>query len=194
MGAAETGTTQQHCLCSIGISLIICHWTHFAAGAQLNAACGPERKTALHAAAGAGTVDAIRALLKAGADVESRASRGHTPLSCAAVNNQAAAVAVLIGGGVLIDAPHGRHLAASLHDAAGAIRTLLAAGADPRARDKDGLEPLHWAAEKGQAAAVGVLIGAGAGCWSSDSWGLHPAMVCSCPWRGSGGEGTGCRR
>ena len=42
------------------------------------------------------------------------------------------------------------------------VRACLRAGADPDARDKKGVTPLHWAANNGNAAAVRALLEAGA--------------------------------
>ncbi len=42
------------------------------------------------------------------------------------------------------------------------VRECLAAGADPNARDKDGITPLHSAAESGHAEAINALLAASA--------------------------------
>lgn len=59
-----------------------------AAGAQVGAACGSHRRTALHAAAGEGAVGAIMALLAAGADPRARDVGGAEPLHSAAARGQ----------------------------------------------------------------------------------------------------------
>ena len=54
------------------------------------------------------------------------------------------------------------------------IRTCLAAGADPGARDDDGNTPLHWAAYGGHAEAVGALVKAGSDPAARDKYGNTP--------------------
>lgn len=84
------------------------------------------------------------------------------------------------------------HVAAAAHDAVIAER-LLAAGADPRARNRRGAEPLHYAADgrpgspqwnpAGQAAAIARLIAAGADPNAADKNGagpLHRAVRARC--------------
>ena len=53
----------------------------------------------------------------------------------------------------LLDAARGADLAA--------IESLLANGADPNTKDEHGYTPLHFAAERGDVAAIGILVGAG---------------------------------
>lgn len=80
----------------------------------VNLPAGPGGATALHAAAGSGSVQVVRLLIEAGADLEVRdRSTDTTPLSWAVVGSRA-------GVGHNPDA-----------DWVGAVRTLLDAGADP---------------------------------------------------------------
>lgn len=88
-------------------------------GANVNGASGPGRLTPLHAVARRGTVAIAEALLKSGADIEARDSKGETPLRRAVNCGQERMV-----------------------------RVLLAHGANARSRDKRGVSPLDIARQE----------------------------------------------
>lgn len=76
----------------------------------------------------------------------------------------------------------GRHCTTALHNAAccgavAAIRALLAAGADPCAKDTRRWEPIHWAADKGHAEAVSVLLAGGADIEAWTAEGCTPLWI-----------------
>lgn len=103
-----------------------------AAGALVNEEAGPERATPLMLAIANNTAGGVRQVLNAGADLERRHSdTGRTPLD----------YAVWGRNGV-------------------AARALVEFGADVNAMDKTGLTPLMIAAENGDTAMAGILIGA----------------------------------
>lgn len=89
--------------------------------------------TLLTLAARQGRLDAVRELLRRGADVDRRGLNGYTPLGAAAV-----------GGNDLV------------------VQELLRAGADPELWGSQGLAPLHLAAREGHVRAVRSLLKAGA--------------------------------
>jgi ankyrin repeat protein len=90
-------------------------------------------KTALHLAAEAGSLECLRILLEAGADVDAFNKKGNTALHAACVEGHVACVAALIEGGADLDV-HGQdgwtplHIAAK-HGHTGCIRALIEAGA-----------------------------------------------------------------
>lgn len=112
------------------VPLLVAH------GAEVDARCSERGYTPLHLAAGnrCPSVASTSALLaEPGAQVGCRDAHGRTPLHCAAVN--------------------------PCHEAAAdAARALLAAGADPRARDGSGLPPLAAALQRDDADACVTLL------------------------------------
>ena len=131
-----------------------------------------EDETLLHIAAGAAHRDAALSLIKWGAEIDGENEAGETPLARALWANrwadaEAIVLALIAGGGDL--ASHDRYDLTPLHHAAAhcgpkVIETMIAKGADVNALDKneDGTSPLHKAAEGGNAAAIPLLLDAGA--------------------------------
>ena len=108
-----------------------------AAGAAVDAQGDMGRLTALHGAAAMGHVDAIEALVGAGAALEAIDKTQRTPLHLAAEDGRAAAV-----------------------------KALVAAGAALTARDEDGRDPLTTATHAGHGPARKALRAAhGAARW-----------------------------
>ena len=89
-----------------------------------------EFKTALHEAAQFGQSEAVRLLLRAGAQVDSLKRADWTPIM----------------------------LAATKQGNMESVRTLLEAGADPRVVNKDGWTPLHLAVRTGDGGMVDLLM------------------------------------
>lgn len=112
-------------------------------------------RTALHEAASFGNADVARLLIARGTDPSPRDDDGLTPLHCAALDlvGRAGAARLLVDAGVDLDAVD-RNGATALHMMATfghdeAIRTMLAAGADPTIRDAEGSVPRDLTADPG---------------------------------------------
>ena len=118
----------------------------------------------LHDAARQGDTAAMAALLDDGASIDEVAVM--TPLQMAAMNDQIAAVELLIERGADLDAAS-PIIGTALHAAAqrgyaDIINKLLAAGADPDVRNKDTFTPIMVASLNGKLKAVVSFIDAGA--------------------------------
>ena len=87
-------------------------------------------------------LDAVVALLRAGAAVAVADKVGETPLCAAAATGVVDIIGALLSAGAGVDAPDARAWTPLFHAAAkgrgAAVRALLAAGAAPLARDADG--------------------------------------------------------
>ena len=154
-----------------------------------------EGRTPLHLAAAQTRDPAVVAeLLRAGADIDLTDSEGRRPIHIAAADGQAPGILshlAIWGSGVETELPGGHrcgwiiigarcatvplHLAAERRDATEFIAALLAAGADPDLRDKNGRSALqHAAANSIDALNVAVLLQAGASEDNADSSGSTP--------------------
>ncbi|MDO5610900.1 MAG: ankyrin repeat domain-containing protein [Pseudomonadota bacterium] len=141
----------------------------------------------LYAAARAGKVDRALALLADGADAnaappaQDRDQRSLAQL--AVVLPDLRLLRALIERGVALDAMSGQFtplLAAtrdSWHGRPEAVMTLLANGADPRARDGDGRSPLHHAARSTDPGVAALLLDAGAEIDALDHGGQSPLAI-----------------
>ena len=133
-------------------------------------------------AASRGDVEAVRGLLRRGADVQTAQADGLTALHWAAMRNDVELAETLLYAGANLEAATrlGRHTplhAASRTGRPGVVRALLAAGADPRAATASGATALHLAAQAGGAEAVAALLDHGADVDArEDTWGQTPLM------------------
>ena len=130
-----------------------------------NMRSGIQDMTALHFAAHYGHPAAIRALVKAGADVNRAAKYKVTPLHTAVENNRSISVATLIDKGADLNAKDNKgstplHLAADKgYD--DVVDILLDAGAKSNLSDKSGKTPLYWAQRRGHHRVAKMLIDIG---------------------------------
>ena len=156
-------------------------------------ACGAVWLTALVGAAPAnspvadaamrGDREAVRALLKQGADVSAPHGDGMTALHWAAERGDAATAEMLIYAGANVAAVTriGQYTPLHLASEAGSApvaQALLKAGADPSARTTNtGVTPLHLAAASGNGDVVKLLLDRGAAANAKESeWGQTPLM------------------
>jgi ankyrin repeat protein len=133
--------------------------------AALLAATPPDAPVA--DAAMRGDVDAVRALIKQGADVNAAQGDGMTALHWAAETGSIEIAQIVITAGASLSAVTRHGAFTPLHVAARAgradvVKALLAAGADPNAKTATGATALHQAAGAGNVAAVEALLAKGA--------------------------------
>jgi ankyrin repeat protein len=146
---------------------------------------------ALHAAAAAapiadaameGNTDAVRALLKQGADVNGAQGDGLTALHWAAKKGDAAMASMLIYGGANVRAATRLggytplHLAAEIGSAP-VIAALIKGGADVNAVTLTGTTPLMLASAAGDAASLTALLDAGADANAKETGRGHTALM-----------------
>jgi cytohesin len=139
--------------------------------------------TALSVAAERGNLDALRAMLKAGADVGAMLPIGESAIHRAALFGHGDAIDVLIAGGA---DPDTRILSTERRDGwtplmvaaaesqVQSVQHLLAAGAYPDARNRHGRTALLLAAWYGSGEIVAKLVAAGANPDAADAVGLTP--------------------
>src|SRR4051794_2403141 len=157
---------------TIGVALVMTAW--------LAAAPSP---SSVADAAMKGDRDAVRALLKQGADVSAAKGDGMTALHFAAERGDAAMTEMLVYAGANVSAVTriGQytplHLASRAGNTAG-VQALLTAGATVAAKTStSGVTPLHLAAASGSAAVVALLLDHGADVDAPEAeWGQTPLM------------------
>ena len=130
-----------------------------------------------------GDRDALRALLKQGADVSAAKGDGMTALHFAAERGDAAMTEMLVYAGANVSAVTRIGHYTPLHIASRAgnvavVQALLKAGANVSARTTtSGVTPLHLAASSGNAEVVALLLDHGANADAGESeWGQTPLM------------------
>src|SRR5438067_9132391 len=153
-----------------GIALTCSAWIYAAAPASVAEA------------AMAGNRDAVRALLKDGADVNTALGDGMTALHYAASRHDVELARMLLYAGANVKATtrigaYTPLLLAAKNGSAAVVEPLLNAGADVDAATSNGTTPLMFAAASGNRAAVETLIARGADVNANESVrGLTPLM------------------
>jgi ankyrin repeat protein len=133
--------------------------------------------TPLLYAAAYGSLDAVRTLLAAGADVNARNGFDATPLIWAASNPEKARFLVEHGADVHAKTKQGRTalmIAAACDGCSDLVKLLIAKGADAKMRDTGGTTALQLAAENGDIESVRALLAAGADAKGATGIGLTP--------------------
>lgn len=126
-------------------------------------------RTPLHYAANGGHIDAVKALLANGADVEAERTSGFTPLHDAIVKKQRDVAKLLIAHGAKI---HGEMSAAYVDKQT--VQLLIDLGGDVNQRDKGGDSPLDEAAFLGNTEVLKLLLDHGADINASGKYGSTP--------------------
>lgn len=145
------------------------------AGARIDARSN-DQWTALMMAASRGSLESMDALIAAGANMEFKNRWGQTALICAALVADVDKVTKLIPGSPLnaTDASGMTALnvaAGGVENSTAVVAALLAAGADPKIADADGVTPLMRAADRGDAERATLLLKAGAPADAKDASG-----------------------
>ena len=113
----------------------------------------------------AGDVQAVRALIKSGTDVNVRSGDGSTPLLWAANGSNVEIARALIAGKAAVDAANDFGITPLLHASrtgdAAMVELLLRAGANPSRAHPEGETPLMAAARSGSVPAVRLLLARG---------------------------------
>ena len=147
---------------------------------ELDAASGPQRRTALHRAIAGGHTDAARVLMLAGANVRLVDRRHRSALHYAIEGGHLQlAENVIIGGAHLsedVDGETPLHLAAA-HDDGAFVGTLLRRGASVDVPNDEGNCPLHVAIKHGHVAVAEALLRAGADPEESDEDDFRPLYI-----------------
>ena len=129
--------------------------------------------SALHAAVKAGALKAVRLLLTQNVDINAFSIDGYAPLHEAASNPVITGVLLDHGADPRIQHMHNSmqplHMAAC-HGASDVCQKLLSAGADINAVTRDGVTPLHEAAEHAQPHIIKLLIAHKAACMAEDKY------------------------
>ncbi|HEV2985127.1 MAG TPA: ankyrin repeat domain-containing protein [Vicinamibacterales bacterium] len=135
-----------------------------------------------------GDLDALRALLKQGADVSGAQGDGMSALHHAAERGDAEMTEMLVYAGANVSATTriGQYTPLHLASQAGSaavVQALLKAGANVAARTTTtGVTPLHLAAATGNADVVKILLDAGADANARDAeWGQTPLIYAAAP-------------
>ncbi|MBX3731834.1 MAG: ankyrin repeat domain-containing protein [Verrucomicrobiae bacterium] len=159
------------------IAIALIGW--LAGGSLLAAGPGPDG-TVLFQAIREGDSRAVRKLLKAGADLQSRDEAGDTPLMAAALHADTGLLERLLRAGAKVNATNQAGATALMRAATfrDKARLLLGAGADPGARSAMGNTVLILAARQpGNAATVKRLLDRGADVNATNAFGATALMA-----------------
>jgi len=152
--------------------LWLAHWNDFAT-AELLARAGADPNiandfgmTPLAQACVNGSSEFVRLLLRAGANPNSAIATGETPLMTCARTGNTDAIRLLVEYGAAVNAKEPSQNQTAIMWAAAekhpeAVKALIEAHADLKARTKQGFTPIHFAARVGDLESVKLLLAAG---------------------------------
>jgi ankyrin repeat protein len=135
--------------------------------------------TPLLYAASFGSLEAVRALVAAGADVNARNGFDLTPLIGAATNLEKARILLSHGAEVNARTKQGRTalmIAAACDGCSEVVKLLLAKGADAKVKDTGGATALALAADASDNESLRLLLAAGGEAQTVDSGGVTPLI------------------
>ena len=129
---------------------------------DVNARLTGDGDTALHRAAARGQVEAVRLLVKRGADVNAVDDEGTTPLILASYRGHVEVAKLLLQAGAKVDAQEMKFRLSSLNHAVGRndaalVKLLLGYGANPMLKAADGRTALDRAEANGATEIVALL-------------------------------------
>ena len=129
----------------------------------------------------AGDLQAVRAALKSGADVNAKSGDGSTPLLWAAQGSRADIARALLAAKAAVDTPNDFGITPLLHAArvgdATMVEVLLKGGANPSRAHTEGETPLMAAARSGNLAAVKLLVARGVDVNATESFQKTTALM-----------------
>ncbi|KAI7856626.1 ankyrin repeat-containing domain protein [Circinella umbellata] len=129
---------------------------------DVNQVHGPDRELPLHAAAGAGLIDATELLLEHESNINARDALGHTPLTNSLFSRSLGCLQLLVKAGASLDIedPNGSTLLhfAAINNFAEGVEELLRHEAPVDAKNNRGLSPLAIAIGMGHMDVVRKLI------------------------------------
>lgn len=129
----------------------------------------------------AGDIQAVRALIKSGADVNATSGDGSTPLLWAAHGSRADIARALLAAKATVDAANDFGVTPLLHAArvgdAAMVDLLLKGGASPSRAHTEGETPLMAAARSGNLAATRLLIARGVDVNAAESFQKTTALM-----------------
>ena len=149
--------------------------------AVLVSAAGASGDGLLAKAVKAKDLQAVRALVKSGTDVNARSGDGSTPLLWAADTSAVEIARVLIAAGASVDAANDYGVTPLLHASrtgdAAMVELLLRSGADANLAHPEGEMPLMAAARAGSVAAVRLLLASGADANAAETFQKTTALM-----------------
>ncbi len=149
-------------------------------GLDVKGALNQEGWTALMIAANRGHIEAIKALIQAGANIEAKDKAGWTPLMYAASEGRTEAIKVLVQAGAKLETKDKDGLTPLMIAAVNkfeAVKALIQAGAKFDAKDNLGWTPLMFSARENHTESIKALIQAGAKLEATNKGGLTPLMI-----------------